>query len=167
MSLIGYFHATAGNNCQILWVYLKPIYTISAERSNLTSYPLRLRDHLPLTTTLTTLDQLPSGLVAQLVEQRWFVPLHLRVHLPLTAILIIHDQLPSGLVAQLVEQWWSVSKGCGFESHWGQRFFSLSPCGPISFLDLSAQKVIFKIFIQTKSSSASLKPVTRTRRFIY
>ena len=46
----------------------------SAQRPNLTGYPPHSRVHLPQITILITHDQLPSGLVAQLVEQWWSVP---------------------------------------------------------------------------------------------
>ena len=42
----------------------------SAQRPNLTGYPFDFRIHLPQFTILISHDQLPSGLVAQLVEQR-------------------------------------------------------------------------------------------------
>ena len=39
--------------------------------------------------------------------------------------------------------------GHGFESHWGQRVFSLSPCWPISFLGLMLRRyLIFGISVQ-------------------
>ena len=45
----------------------------SAQRPSLTGYPLSYV-HLLLFISLNSHDQLASGLVAQLVEQRWFVP---------------------------------------------------------------------------------------------